>query len=99
VHLKVIDDKEVIPYDAWYKLPSARKLVMGLMAQVDGVRLGRVIITKLPAGKKIDAHVDGGAPATYYERYQIALQSLPGAMFYIDDEECNFKSGDVWHID
>jgi len=94
----VFDDKEVIPYRAWNLLPQARPLIFGLMAQVGGIRLGRVIITKLPVGKKIDPHEDQGAPATYYERYQIALQSLPGALFNISDETVNFQSGDVWWI-
>jgi aspartyl/asparaginyl beta-hydroxylase (cupin superfamily) len=69
------------------------------MRMVEGVTLGRVIITKLPPGKKITPHVDGGAPATYFSRYQIALQSLPGALFTIGDETVNFESGEVWLID
>jgi quercetin dioxygenase-like cupin family protein len=69
------------------------------MRQVEATRLGRVIITKLPKGKTITPHVDGGAPATYYERYQVALQCLPGNKFIIGDEAVSFKSGEVWHID
>jgi quercetin dioxygenase-like cupin family protein len=42
--------------------------------------------------------VDSGAPATFYTRYQIALQSLPGALFNIEDETVNFRSGDIWLI-
>lgn len=95
---KVVDDRDVIPYRAWKDLPSIRPLILGLMGKVGGVRLGRVIITKLPVGKSITPHVDGGAPATYYDRYQIALQSLPGALFNIGDETVNFRTGDVWHI-
>lgn len=96
---KVIDDKEVISYKAWDKLPAARNIVFGLMRQVEAVRLGRVIITKLPTGKSITPHTDGGAPATYYDRYQVALQSYPGCIFKIGGEEVQFKSGEIWHID
>jgi aspartyl/asparaginyl beta-hydroxylase (cupin superfamily) len=53
----------------------------------------------LPPGKEISSHVDSGAPATYFQRYQIALQSLPGAIFKIEDEEVQFSTGEVWHID
>lgn len=95
----VVDDKDVIPYPAWRALPEARPLVFGLMQQVGGVRLGRVMITRLAPGKIISEHVDGGAPATYYSRYQIALQNLPGCMFNIGDESLNFETGEVWHID
>ena len=95
----VVNDKMVVPYPAWDKLPQARPLIFDLMHFVQGVQLGRVIITKLGPGKKIAPHVDGGAPAEYYTRYQIALQSLPGSLFRIDDETVQFNSGDIWMID
>jgi|SRR6185437_9434941 len=96
---KVSNDIIVKPYPAFEKLPQARPLIFDLMRTVEGVTLGRVIITKLPPGKKITPHVDGGAPATYYKRYQMALQSLPGALFTIGDETVQFESGEVWLID
>jgi hypothetical protein len=95
---RIINDKEVIPYRAWKDLPSIKPLILALMNQVGAIRLGRVIITKLPPGKTITPHVDGGAPATYYQRYQIALQCLPGNKFIIGDEEVGFKTGEVWQI-
>lgn len=95
----VENDIIVKPYPAFEKLPQARPILFDLMRLVEGVTLGRVIITKLPTGKRIIPHVDGGAPATYYTRYQVALQSLPGALFTIADETVNFESGDVWMID
>jgi aspartyl/asparaginyl beta-hydroxylase (cupin superfamily) len=95
----VVNDIIVKPYPAFEKLPQARPILFDLMRLVDGVTLGRVIITKLAPGKKIMPHVDGGAPATYYTRYQVALQSLPGALFTIGDETVNFESGEVWLID
>jgi hypothetical protein len=95
----VVNDIIVKPYPAFEKLPQARPVLFDLMRLVEGVTLGRVIITKLAPGKKITPHVDGGAPATYYTRYQVALQSLPGALFTIGDETVNFESGEVWLID
>lgn len=95
----ITDDKECIAYPAWAKLPQLRPIVFDLMRTVEATRLGRVIITKLPPGKTITPHVDGGAPAEYFERYQLALQSLPGALFHIGDETVNFRSGDLWWID
>lgn len=94
----VTNDIVVRPYPAFEKLPQARPLIFDLMRLVEGVTLGRVIVTKLAPGKKITPHIDGGAPATYFNRYQIALQSLPGALFNIGDETVNFESGDVWLI-
>lgn len=95
----ITDDKEAIAYPAWDKLPQARSIIFDLMRTVEATRLGRVIITRLPPGRVITPHEDQGAPAEYYHRYQIALQSLPGALFHIGDETVNFRSGDVWHID
>lgn len=97
--ITVAQDRDTIAYPAWEKLPQARELIFNLMRRVEGVRLGRVIITRLPPGKTITPHVDGGAPATFYTRYQIALQSLPGALFHTGDETVNFAAGDVWMID
>lgn len=95
---EAIDDLQTYPYAAWSRLPTLRRLVLDLMHRVDGVQLGRCIVTKLPPGGIIDPHVDQGSPAEFYSRYQIALQSLPGALFKIEDEVVNFKSGEVWWI-
>lgn len=94
----VIDDREVEPYPAWSALPQARPFVFNLLRMVEGVRLGRVIITRLAPGKRIAPHADAGAPAQYYERYQIVLQSLPGCVFRVGDETMTFQTGEVWHI-
>ena len=95
----VVDDCEVIPYRAWFELPHVRDLVLNLMRRVDGVRLGRVVITRLPPGKVIPAHVDQGAPATYYRRYHVALQSRPGAVNHSGDEAVTYAPGEFWWFD
>jgi quercetin dioxygenase-like cupin family protein len=95
----VVDDTKVIAYRAWSELPQIRPVIFDLMRRVEGTELGRVIITKIPPGGRIPPHTDQGAPVEYYTRYQIVLQSLPGAVFQIEDEKVNFRSGDVWRID
>lgn len=95
----VIDDIAVRPYSAWAELPQARDLVFNLMRRVSGVQLGRVIITRLPPGCTIPEHVDQGAPAEFYQRFQIALQCLPGCLFNIGEEVVNFSMGEAWWID
>jgi quercetin dioxygenase-like cupin family protein len=94
----ITNDIQTRPYPAWMALPSLRRLVLDLIRRVDGVQLGRVIVTKLPSGAIIDPHVDRGAPAEFYARYQIALQSRPGALFHCEDETVNFRSGEVWWV-
>jgi len=95
----VVDDVRVEPYRAWSILHPVRQMALDLMHRVGGVALGRVMVTRLAPGKCILPHADQGAPATYFTRYQIALQSLPGALFRIEDETVNFRSGEVWLID
>lgn len=96
---EVVDDVQVHPYRGWWALPALRQMALDLMRRVDGVALGRVVVTRLRPGGRIAPHIDQGAPAEIFTRYQIALQSLPGAVFRIEDEEVILRTGDVWKID
>lgn len=95
---QVVNDIQTRPYPAWSALPQLRPLIFDLMRLTEAVQLGRVIISRLAPGARIASHVDEGAPATFYQRYQVALQSLPGALFRIGDERVNFASGDAYWI-
>lgn len=95
---EVIDDIQTFPYPAWDKLPI-KDMVLNLMRAVGGVQLGRVLITRLKPGAKIKPHIDEGAPATFYSRYQIMLQCLPGVDFTAGNETVRMKTGDVWWFD
>lgn len=90
------DQHESIDYPLYAQLPEARPLVMGLMAFVGGVRLGRVMINKLKPGGKIFPHADTPAHAEYYSRYHIVLQSSPGVVFRCADEQVYMGTGEVW---
>lgn len=96
---KVMDDHESIDYPAYKELPEARQLVMSLFAAVQGERLGRVLITRLPPGGRIDAHVDGGEHAAYYERFHVVLQSNEQSLFRAGDEAVQMRSGEAWWFD
>ena len=65
---------------------------------MDGVQLGRCMVTRMRPGATITPHKDEGTPATFYTRYQIVLQNLPGSLFTIKDETVSFQSGDIWWI-
>lgn len=93
-----LNDCDVVPYRGWSALPQARTIIFDLLRRTEGVRLGRTLITRLRPGGIIAAHVDGGAPAEYFHRYQVALKSLPGAQFQIESEVVNFRSGECWLI-
>jgi hypothetical protein len=94
-----IDEHESVNYPANFALPQARPLIFGLMARVEGERLGRVLITKLAPGGRIDPHVDGGAHAEYYDRYHIVISAGPGSLFRAGDEQVQMLTGEVWWFD
>ncbi len=98
---QVIDDIECHDTPEYDRLPEARQLVSWLMARVNGERIGRAIIVRLPKGASVAPHKDQGAPATYYERFHIPLQAFPGVQFSCGDEDdeietVEMRSGEVW---
>jgi len=95
----ILDEHESICYPAWYGLPQVYNIVFDLMRRIEGVRLGRVIITRLAPGKAITPHVDGGGHAEYYERYHLILQNNPGSIFRAGDEKICMRPGEVWWFD
>lgn len=92
----VIDEHESICYPAWFKIPAAQLIIFDLMRRVNGIRLGRVLVTRLAPGKKIAPHVDSGSHAEYYERYHCVIQNLPGSIFRAGNETVCMKSGELW---
>jgi hypothetical protein len=92
----VLDDVDVVSFQPYHQLPQAKQLIFALMATVQGERLGRAVIAKLPTGKRIYPHADKGKCAEYYNRYHIVLQSGPGCLFRCDDEEVQMKTGEIW---
>ena len=95
----MIDGHESVDYPAFAALPQARPIVFDLMRRVEGMRLGRVLITRLRAGGRIHPHEDSGDHAAYYDRYQISLQGLPGCVFRAGTEQVSMATGEVWWFD
>lgn len=98
-YAKVLDEHESICYPAWNKLPEAQVVIFDLMRMVQGVRLGRVLITRLAPGKIVAPHADGGSHAAYYERYHLMLQNYPGSNFRAGSENICMKTGDLYWFD
>jgi hypothetical protein len=96
---EIVDDLQAHPCDAWFALSPVKPMVLDLMRRVSGCQLGRVIITRLAPGKGIDPHVDMGAPATFYQRFHIVLQSLPGCNMRSGGEVIQLSAGEVWWFD
>ena len=85
----------------WYPASSvvpAEQHVYSLMSFVRGEQIGRVIITKLPPGGKIEAHEDKGPPAEFYQRFHLCIQNEDGAVFTCGDEQLTPEPGMVYWI-
>ena len=91
------------PHDSkWY--PSAdilgiKPFVYDLFRAVEGVELGGVLITRIPAGKKCKPHIDPGWHARRYEKFGVQITSAPGQKFCFDEEELETKPGDIFWFD
>ena len=95
----VIDATEAVWYPAADRLPQVRPILFDLMRRVEGERLGRVVITRLAPGGRIEPHCDQGAPAEYYQRYHVSLACEPGCNFRSGDETVFMQPGTVWWFD
>lgn len=93
------DEHDPIWYPAYYQLPELRPIIFGLMARVEGERLGGVLITKIPKGGRIDKHSDDGWHVQYYDKFYLSLKSDEGANFYCEDEVICPKAGDLFWFD
>jgi hypothetical protein len=83
-------------WPAWYRLPALRPMVFALMARVQAVELGSILITKLPPGKAIEPHSDKGnwAPEFYNCKAHITLAG--SAQVRCEDDAVEMKTGTIW---
>lgn len=97
---KFNDEHDAIFYPEWYALPQVRPIVFGLMARTEAVRLGGVLITKIPPGGRIMPHADDGWHAKYYNtKLYVVLQSNPQCVNRVENEQVSMAPGEVWYFD
>jgi hypothetical protein len=86
-------------YPAWHALPALRTVVFGLMARVQAVEIGSILITRLPPGRMIDPHSDAGSWCAefYNTKAHWTVQGI--ANVWCDEELCAFTAGSVWTFD
>lgn len=90
------DQHECVWMDGSLHLPAARTLIFALMSQVQGERLGRVMINKIVPGGRIYPHADSPEHANYWDRFHYVVSSAPGVTFRCGDEKVHMDTGDVW---
>ena len=91
------------PHDAfWYSCADVlgiKSMCLDLMRAVDGVELGGVLITRIPAGASVKPHTDPGWHARRYEKYGVQITSAPGQAFCFEGDELETRPGDVFWFD
>lgn len=93
----LVGEHDSVWYPAASVLPQVRPIVFDLMARVEGERLGGILITKLPPGGRIAPHTDGGWHAAYYDKFYVALQNPPGAVFaWAGGHQLEARTGDIY---
>jgi len=90
------DPHECVWMDGALHLPAARPLIFALMNQVQGERLGRVMINKIRPGGRIYPHADTPEHAFYWDRFHYVIASAPGVIFRCGDEQVSMATGEVW---
>lgn len=93
------DQHECENMDGSLHLPAARALVFGLMAMVEGERLGRVMINKIRPGGRIFPHADTPVHANYWDRFHYVIQASPGCNFRCGNETVQMHTGQLWWFD
>lgn len=90
------DEHDPIWYPEYRAMPQIKPILFGLMAAVEGERLGGVLITKLAPGGEIKTHTDSGWHAGYYDKFYVPIQNEPGASFDFPDGSICATPGDVF---
>ena len=87
----------------WYpvvkKLPSVKSVVEEVFSRLEGLELGAVLITRIPAGAQVYPHVDLGWHARHFEKYCVQIKGNMQQAFKCKDEERRTEDGDVWWFD
>jgi aspartyl/asparaginyl beta-hydroxylase (cupin superfamily) len=92
------------PYE--YQLVLKNKKLLSLLSPVfdylkdlHNGKLGRSMLVKLPAGKNIDKHFDGGSYLSIAKRHHIPIITNNKVWFIIDGEKKHLAEGEIWEID
>lgn len=79
-------------------IPELGKIKKNLSEKLGKGEFQSAILINLPAGKKIDRHIDKGENFKKYHRIHIPIQTNPKCFFEVDNEIINMKAGEIWEI-
>jgi Aspartyl/Asparaginyl beta-hydroxylase len=93
---QIFNDIDVVWYLTALALPQVKDYALEIMHKVKGYELGRVILSRLPAGAEIDSHIDEGKYADYYDRFHLCLSASKGSLFIAGNEAVEMFPGELW---
>lgn len=84
-------------YPAWHALPAFQPLAFAVMAMVQAVYLGGILITRIPGGGRILPHIDTGwHPEFMNTKAYVILKANPGCLNFCGEETVIMQAGEVW---
>jgi hypothetical protein len=88
-------------YPAWDRLPHVRPIVFGLMARLEAVQLGGILVTRVPPGQQVAPHDDRGRwhPTFFTTKAYIPLATNPRCFSTCEDERVTMGVGECWLFD
>lgn len=86
-------------YPAVDACPAIKDVCLDVMRMVEGVRLGGVLITKIPPGGEVKPHIDRGWHAEYYDKFAVQLQGDERQSFNFEGESLVSTTGDLYTFD
>lgn len=95
---EMMQEHDSLWYEAIDKLPAFKALANMLMGILQGERLGGILISRLPAGATIAAHVDTEWHSTYYKKFHLVLQGDNSVIYSGHDHLVN-QPGDLFYLD
>ena len=87
-------------YPAWKLLPAIHSMVHELMYDVKALRLGGILITKIPPHGHIKPHHDRGRwhPEFYKTKVYVPLKANPFCINRCEDERVVMETGEAWYF-
>lgn len=92
-------EHDAVWYPVYHKLPQLRPIIFGLMARMEAVRLGGVLITKIPAGGHVRPHADKGWHPEYYNcKLYVPIETNARCWNRCEDEKVVMAPGECWYF-
>lgn len=87
---------EAVWYSVAHQLPSAKRIAENLLNRFNGLKLGGVLITKIPAHKQVYPHIDGGWHAGFYEKIAVQIAGNETQEFCVGETVLSPLTGDTF---